>query len=230
MATSFPSSLDSFTNPLSSDTLSSPSHAGQHTDLNDAVAALEAKVGADSSAVTSSHDYKIAQLEADVAGFTSGKILQVVSTTKTDTFTASLGGGADTAVTGLSATITPSNTLSKILVIVHGYGAELTSAFATFAFRVYRGATEIGSATGASSRTAVMGGTYSYLYSGVDVAMASQTYLDSPSTTSSTTYAVHVVNPHTTTNTIGVNRSDGDANNAGYMRTTSSITLMEVSA
>lgn len=67
MATSFPSSLDSFTNPLSSDTLSSPSHAGQHTDLNDAVAALQSKVGIDSSADTSSHDYLIADLLSRIA-------------------------------------------------------------------------------------------------------------------------------------------------------------------
>ena len=66
MASNFPTSLDAFTNPSSTDAMDSVSvpHATQHSDLNDAVEALEAKVGADSSAVTSSHDYKIAQLEA----------------------------------------------------------------------------------------------------------------------------------------------------------------------
>ena len=71
MASSFPSSLDAFTNPSSADAMDSVSvpHATQHADLNDAVVALEAKVGADSSAVSSSHDYKIAQLEGrDTAG------------------------------------------------------------------------------------------------------------------------------------------------------------------
>ena len=67
MASSFPTSLDTFTNPTSADALDSVSvpHATQHSDLNDAVEALEAKVGADGSAVVSSHDYKIAQLEAE---------------------------------------------------------------------------------------------------------------------------------------------------------------------
>jgi hypothetical protein len=66
MASNFPSSLDSFTNPSSSDAMDSVSvpHATQHSDLNDAVEALQVKVGADSSAVTSSLDYKVAQLEA----------------------------------------------------------------------------------------------------------------------------------------------------------------------
>jgi hypothetical protein len=68
MASNFPSSLDSFTNPSSSDAMDSVSvpHASQHSDLNDAVEALQAKVGADSSGVASSHDYKIAQLPAGV--------------------------------------------------------------------------------------------------------------------------------------------------------------------
>jgi len=64
MATNFPSSLDSLTNPQSSDGLNNPSHSAQHADANDAIEALQAKVGIDSSAVTTSHDYKIAQLEA----------------------------------------------------------------------------------------------------------------------------------------------------------------------
>jgi microcystin-dependent protein len=62
MATSFPSGLDALTNPTSSDGLNSPDHAGQHADANDAIEALEAKVGVDGSAVTSSLDYKIAAL------------------------------------------------------------------------------------------------------------------------------------------------------------------------
>jgi microcystin-dependent protein len=59
MATSFPSGLDALTNPTSGNTLASPDHAGQHADANDAIEALEAKVGVNSSAVTTSHDYLI---------------------------------------------------------------------------------------------------------------------------------------------------------------------------
>lgn len=62
MATNFPTSLDSFTDPVAGDNLNSPDHAGQHTDKNDAIEAIEAKVGIDNSAVTSSLDYKISRL------------------------------------------------------------------------------------------------------------------------------------------------------------------------
>jgi len=77
VATNFPASLDSLTNPTSSDSLNSPSHSAQHANVNDAVEALQLKVGIDSSADTSSLEYRIAQLEAagspivKVAAFTS---------------------------------------------------------------------------------------------------------------------------------------------------------------
>ena len=66
MATNFPTSLDSLTNPATTDQLNSPSHAAQHTNANDAIEKLQAKVGVDGSTVTTSHSYKIAQLESDV--------------------------------------------------------------------------------------------------------------------------------------------------------------------
>tara|TARA_R110000868_G_scaffold205706_3_gene454292 strand:+ start:2074 stop:2643 length:570 start_codon:yes stop_codon:yes gene_type:complete len=44
MASTFPTSLDTFTNPTATSLLTSPSHAQQHADINDAVEALEAKV------------------------------------------------------------------------------------------------------------------------------------------------------------------------------------------
>ena len=53
------------------------------------------------------------------------RVLQVVSTTKTDTYTDSSASGTLTTVTGLSATITPSATTSKILIYVTlNYGAN----------------------------------------------------------------------------------------------------------
>lgn len=62
MAINYPTSLDSLTNPLSTDLLTSPAHSTQHSNVNDAVEALEAKVGADASAVTTSHDYKLGEV------------------------------------------------------------------------------------------------------------------------------------------------------------------------
>lgn len=59
MSTNFPTSLDALTNPASTDSVNTVSHSSQHANVNDAIEALEAKVGANSSAVTTSHDYKL---------------------------------------------------------------------------------------------------------------------------------------------------------------------------
>lgn len=55
----FPSSLDSFVDPTATSKTNSPAHSTQHINTNDAVEKLEAKVGVDGSAVTTSHDYKL---------------------------------------------------------------------------------------------------------------------------------------------------------------------------
>ena len=63
MATNFPEELDSFLNPLSTDSVAIVSHAAQHSDTNDAIEALQVKLGADNSTDTSSIDYRIKALE-----------------------------------------------------------------------------------------------------------------------------------------------------------------------
>lgn len=68
MATNFPTSLDALSNPTGSSSLTSPDHAGQHADANDAIEALQAKVGVNGSAVTTSLDYKVSSLTAGTSG------------------------------------------------------------------------------------------------------------------------------------------------------------------
>jgi microcystin-dependent protein len=98
MATDFPGSLDSFTNPTSSDPTNSATvpHAAQHANANDAIEALEAKVGVDSSAVATSHDYKITALEGTAPGTlltTKGDII-----VRTSSAPVRLGVGANNTV------------------------------------------------------------------------------------------------------------------------------------
>lgn len=63
MAVNFPASLDNFTNPSSNSSVANPSHAQQHADANDAIEALQAKVGVNNSSVTTSLDYRVRTLE-----------------------------------------------------------------------------------------------------------------------------------------------------------------------
>jgi hypothetical protein len=63
MATNFPGNLDSLLNPQPTDSVALVSHAAQHANANDAIEALEAKVGVNNSAVTTSLDYRVKTLE-----------------------------------------------------------------------------------------------------------------------------------------------------------------------
>ena len=71
MATNFPTSLDDFANPSPTDSMETVSHSSQHSNLNDAVEALEVKIGINGSEDTSSFDYKIAQLFTSIGDINS---------------------------------------------------------------------------------------------------------------------------------------------------------------
>ena len=58
---------------------------------------------------------------------------------------------------------------------------------------------------------------------------AGANFLDSPSTTSATTYKVQIRN-NNTGHTLYINRTGADTNSSGYPRTASSIMVMEVEA
>jgi len=152
----------------------------------------------------------------------------VVQGVKSDTFSASLASGAITTVTGLSATITPTSASSKVLVIVSiAVGAVGTEFFGPNVI-VERGGTPIGVGDAASSRTRVTGGAAKG-GSGTTVTVTC-VVLDSPATTSATTYTVDIQNLTNGTNTMYVNRSKNDTNEARKGRAASSVTLIEVAA
>lgn len=66
MSINFPTSLDTLANPTAGELLENAvaglDHDTQHSNANDAIEALEAKVGVTSSAVTTSHDYKLSEV------------------------------------------------------------------------------------------------------------------------------------------------------------------------
>ena len=102
MATNFPTSLDNLTNPAGSDPVNNPSHASQHANLNDAIEKLEEKVGVNNSAVTTSLDYRVKQLETNpVASYTDEEARNAIGTALT-------GSGG--------ITVTPNNVANTITV------------------------------------------------------------------------------------------------------------------
>jgi hypothetical protein len=161
---------------------------------------------------------------ASNTGFPAGSVLQVVSTTKTNTFTTTSTSPVD--ITGLSVSITPSNSSNKILITGSVcYGLSSTTPY-LMGFLLVRNSTNICIADAAGSRSRwTFGG--QGIYSTDNNVFAPINFLDSPATTSATTYKIQVQAESPTT--IYINRggeSDGDVAITG--RFTSTITVMEI--
>jgi hypothetical protein len=71
MATSYPNAIDQLINPSGSDALSAPSHSEQHSNANDAIEALQTKVGANGSSDANSLTYKVSTIETALTNLTS---------------------------------------------------------------------------------------------------------------------------------------------------------------
>lgn len=158
-----------------------------------------------------------------VSGGSSGKVAQVVSTTKTDTFSTTSGSYVD--ITGLSVSITPTASTSKVLVLVDVTGNGTPGANIG-AVKLVRGSTDIAYPTGFSNR--MPGFASPFVNDVAPNAMASTNFLDSPATTSATTYKVQARTSGS--GTIFINRSSNDADNSSLVRTVSTITVMEILA
>ena len=109
-----------------------------------------------------------------------GKVLQVVTDTLTSEYTT---GSTSFNDTGLTLNITPAATSSKILIIAHLGGIYSNTSANKFIFTCLRGSTNLGDSTwgfgfmaGFTDGRALNGDGF--------------TFLDSPSTTSATTYKV----------------------------------------
>ena len=151
----------------------------------------------------------------------SGGIIQVVQTVKTDTFTTtsvvSSGGYVD--LTGLSVTITPQSASNKILVESQIYNSN---GNAVNFFRLLRGSTFINQPSGTSSSGASYNA-HAFAYYNCDNYQDSTSIklLDSPATTSATTYKIQM---GVTSGTGTINKFVGTSNYYGI----STITAMEI--
>ena len=159
---------------------------------------------------------------------TRGKILQVVSTTKTDsTSTTSIDTFVD--ISGMSVSITPSSTGSKILVTVDMRVSAYTNR--NGAIRLMRGSTPIYVGDSAGSRSQVTNAIRITDDAKGEMHTESATFLDSPSTTSATTYKVQWCQTYTgSSDGFYLNRSQQDTDSNDRARAASSITVMEVAA
>ena len=150
-----------------------------------------------------------------------GGIIQVIQTIKKDQFETSTTVGSGYAdITGLSATITPKFSTSKIMVEAHIYNSNNN---AVNFFRVLRGSTFIEQPSGTSSGGANYNAHgFSYFdHQFQDTCVIK--ILDSPATTSATTYKIQTA---CTSNVVTINQFFNTSNYFGI----TTLQLYEVSA
>ncbi|CAB4175791.1 hypothetical protein UFOVP996_19 [uncultured Caudovirales phage] len=153
----------------------------------------------------------------------SGRVLQVVSTTLTTGFSTTSSSMVD--VTGLSTSITPSSSSSKILITVNLSMTQGTGGVVIF-YQMVRNSTAIGIGTTAGATISATGAMFT-----ADAGNHAQNFvypssqlLDSPATTSATTYKVQICNNSSGTAVFINKRSDN------YVSAISTITVMEIAA
>ena len=153
----------------------------------------------------------------------AGNILQVVQTVKTDTATTT---STNTFVdTGLSVSITPSSASNKILVTANlNFSA---GDMQNIAWRLVRGSTDLYMGDAASNRTRASGAVRVSTNQDAEHQNCTSIFLDSPNTTSATTYKVQWCRTYSTS-TIYMNRASEDTDNDDRTRVPSSILVQEV--
>jgi hypothetical protein len=152
----------------------------------------------------------------------AGSVIQVIQTVKTDTYSAAPGSSTWADITGMSVSITPSSASNKIMVFmsVHGGTSNLNYV------RLVRDSTAVGVGETSGSRVSCTVGNFSDNSDGNRTFEFGTNFLDSPATTSSTTYKLQVLGE--TTNTFYLNRTRLDANSTVGFRPISQITVMEI--
>jgi hypothetical protein len=156
----------------------------------------------------------------------TGAVLQVVQATLLGTQAVS-GASAWADVTSLSVSITPTSASSKILVsfVVNCDGEN------NLYFRILRGATVVGVGNADGSRQQVSAANGYVPSNSSGTIMMMNQFLDSPATTSSTTYKIQAyANDSAGSGIYYINYASGDGNNAHSSRCMSSITVMEIAA
>ena len=162
------------------------------------------------------------------ASVPTGSVLQIVSATLKSAVAISVSQTNNYVASGLTATITPSSTSSKILVSVNMQAAFSSG---TMHFRLARGSDSticIGAAGASNQLRDTMSSRVNGTPYVLEMNSISMQHLDSPSTTSGTTYSVMISLGATYNGNMFVNRTN-DQTNADYApRSTSTITLTEI--
>jgi hypothetical protein len=158
----------------------------------------------------------------------TGKILQVQSVTKTDTFSESLSSGAVSG-SAISLNFTATSTSNKLLIMANLMVAN-SHASERIGIVLYAGGSELSSAIGDTdgSRRRISMGAFNDADN--SYSCISHSHYFTPASTSQITYDYRLHNGRGATGTMYLNRDGNNDNNSHHGRGTSTITIMEVAA
>ena len=166
----------------------------------------------------------------DLASGVGGKILQVVSTTKTDASSQVLSTGA-LSTDLLTVSITPSNASNKILISFVTNTSSPTQSNRQTNILIYKAGSAIsgalGDADGSKSRASFGYNSDTTSRSGNII---SGQYLDTAGGTSAITYSLRLSHTHDSNYNIFINRAGTEDDDAQNTRLISTITAMEIAA
>jgi len=159
----------------------------------------------------------------------AGGLVAVKHALFTGTQTGSRGAGANLSVTDLSITHTLADSSNKLIISAYLGVVASSRGNANVGIAVADGATLIGVGAAAGSRSIVAAGGWASASGTTRMTDSrSVTFVYEPGDTASHTYTVRAINIDASTQTIYVNRSQGDANDASYSRGSSGFVIQEV--
>ena len=161
--------------------------------------------------------------------FGGGGLVAVKHALFTGTQTNSTAAGANFAVTDLSITHTLADSSNKLIISAYLGVAASSVQRGDVGIAVADDGTLVGIGDAASNRTQVgAGGSIVGTVSNLVVTMPSATFVYAPGDTASHTYTVRAININPATETIYINRSESDSDNAARSRGSSGFVIQEV--
>ena len=158
----------------------------------------------------------------------AGGIIQVKSTTMTTVANYTINGMTWTEVSGLTTTITPIRSDSKILVMLTIGAISSNAEYQRYGLALRRNSQNIGVNSDGVNHTRANWTYYGRNFGNTPDTFVAFNHLDSPATTSAVSYKVMITsegNGHT----LYINRSVTDSSSSSVFRAASSLTLMEIS-
>jgi hypothetical protein len=206
MAINFPTSLDNFTNPVSGNTLDSPSHSLQHSDINDAVEAMQRKVGVGTAVAGSASAGQVLTISA--AGTSTWSTPSASGLTQVVPTSVAVGSGSGSVDANGAVTFSGASSVSLNECFTSAYDnyklvCKITSSatIVDLSLRLRAGVTDNSSANYWFSSSLTTAGATTYIVTSGTSTASTSFRLSPVGSTYQSKHAIDILNPFSTDQT-----------------------------